>query len=428
MKKLLILSGAAVHIHLVQTAKEMGLYTIVTDYLKPERAPAKLVADEYWMISITDTDRIVERCEKENVSAVINACIDPAQKPYAEICSRLNLPCYGSQHQFDILTNKRRFRKCCTKLGISIVKEYTYTECSNIDANFPVLVKPLDSRASRGQTICSNHNELSVAIDKAKSYSSSEDCIIEQYLGYLPEISFTAFILNGIPYFVRTADKFLGNCSGELQRPIKCVSSPSKYTNKIIKIAEKYITLLVKELGIKNGPIFLQGFWDGKDILLFDPAFRFHGSEYSKTLETATGINLMKYLIELSLGKNPAFHKEKLLSSYKLNGKRHAMFILYLTAGRVASIRGFSLLKKNKCIIDLRQKVFEGDTVTSSSGDYIDNRAADVSTLINDNFDSMNDISKTIYETIKMTDKTGNNMLIDQLSDEEIREYFAIGG
>ena len=76
-KKLLILAGAGVHSKVVRAAKEMGIYTIVTDYLVD--SPAKLIADESWMYSITDVDEIVERCKQNHVDGVINFCIDPAQ-------------------------------------------------------------------------------------------------------------------------------------------------------------------------------------------------------------------------------------------------------------------------------------------------------------------------------------------------------------
>ena len=52
-KKLLILAGAPVHCKVVQSAKEMGVHTIVTDYLNYEESPAKQIADEYWNLNIT---------------------------------------------------------------------------------------------------------------------------------------------------------------------------------------------------------------------------------------------------------------------------------------------------------------------------------------------------------------------------------------
>ena len=44
-KKLLVLAGAGIHSKVVRAAKEMGIYTIVTDYLDPKESPAKAIAD-----------------------------------------------------------------------------------------------------------------------------------------------------------------------------------------------------------------------------------------------------------------------------------------------------------------------------------------------------------------------------------------------
>ena len=122
-KKLLILAGAGVHNKVVRAAKEMGIYTIVTDYL-PD-SPAKELADESWMLNIMDVDGIVKKCKEEHIDGVMNFCIDPAQKPYLEICERLNLPCIGTRKTFDILTDKRKFKDYCVEHGVDVIPEYT---------------------------------------------------------------------------------------------------------------------------------------------------------------------------------------------------------------------------------------------------------------------------------------------------------------
>ena len=47
-KKLLILGGNALTMDIVEKAKDLGVYTIVTDWNSIERSPAKRIADEYW--------------------------------------------------------------------------------------------------------------------------------------------------------------------------------------------------------------------------------------------------------------------------------------------------------------------------------------------------------------------------------------------
>ena len=48
-KKLLIIGGAFQHCKLVEAARQLGVITYVTDYLQPEQAPAKQMADHYEM-------------------------------------------------------------------------------------------------------------------------------------------------------------------------------------------------------------------------------------------------------------------------------------------------------------------------------------------------------------------------------------------
>ena len=46
MKKLLILGGNTLSCDIVNAAKRLGVYTIVTDWYDTDRSPAKLIADE----------------------------------------------------------------------------------------------------------------------------------------------------------------------------------------------------------------------------------------------------------------------------------------------------------------------------------------------------------------------------------------------
>lgn len=49
---------------MIEYAKSQGIYTIVTDYFEPEKSKAKLIADEYWMISTGDFDALEKSVEK----------------------------------------------------------------------------------------------------------------------------------------------------------------------------------------------------------------------------------------------------------------------------------------------------------------------------------------------------------------------------
>ena len=62
MKKILIL-GATMHSkHIIDAAHEMGVYTVVTDYVKG--AAAKKYADKAYDVSTLDEDALAELCKK----------------------------------------------------------------------------------------------------------------------------------------------------------------------------------------------------------------------------------------------------------------------------------------------------------------------------------------------------------------------------
>ena len=165
-KKILILGGADVHVKLVKAAKEMGVYTIVTDYL--EDSPGKRHADKSYGLNIFDIDGIVKMCKEEKVNAVLSAWLDPCQAPYQQICEKLELPCFCTSEQVHVLSDKEAFKECCSKYNVDTIPSYTVEQLQEGNIGFPVLIKPSRSRGSRGCMICSNFQEAYEAVKRLR--------------------------------------------------------------------------------------------------------------------------------------------------------------------------------------------------------------------------------------------------------------------
>lgn len=298
-KKLLILGGAYLHNKVVEAARKMGIYTIVTDNVKD--APAKKIADKYYDINVSDVDGIVEMCRKENVDAVLTVCLDFCQIYYQKICEKLGVPCYGTEEQFQIFTDKRLFKKACVENGVDIIPTYTQEEIEDIHEDiYPVLVKPAYSRGSRGQSVCFNKTETEKAVEEAKLFSDNGEAIIEKYMGGKEDFQVTYLVVDGIPYVVRTADRYLGPSEKNMDRVAIALSSPSSNTELYMEEAHKKVSDMLRNLGIKNAPVFMQGFVDGDKFRFYDPGLRFPGGDYDRIFASAMGINLMELLIELA--------------------------------------------------------------------------------------------------------------------------------
>ena len=108
-KKLLILAGSCHEVDLVRRAKELGIYTIVTDYYDLETSPAKKIADEYWNISWSDIDSLEKKCIQEKVDGVTAGYSEFTVENLIHLCQRLGLPCYCTMDQLDVTRDKIRF-------------------------------------------------------------------------------------------------------------------------------------------------------------------------------------------------------------------------------------------------------------------------------------------------------------------------------
>lgn len=407
-KKLLILGGAFQHGKLVEEAKKQGAYTIVTDNLPPESSPCKRIADEYWMLNIYDVDEIVDRCKKEHVDGVISGWLDPCQKPYAEICKKLGIHTYCSPEQVVKMTDKIAFKAMCNEFGVDTIPDYSLEDVANRTVEFPVFVKPVDSRGSRGQTICNCYEELSDAIEFAKKESSNGGVLIEKYMENVNEFHVTYFFLDGEPYLVRGSDNYCGPKELGMNKVVSCAVYPSRFLKKYIEGPHENVVRMFKNLGIKNGPIFMQGFRDGDKFRFFDPGLRFPGVDCELVIKSATGINYMEAMLDIAFTGRCDL-KEASHSS-ALNDMIAAVLYLNVRPGKITQILNEEYIKNNPSVIAYLPRCGLGDTISWSY--TVNQRFAEIDILARD-FNELVSIMDSIQKNIVVLDENGENMIFN---------------
>lgn len=416
-KKLLILAGADVHNKLVRAAKELGVYTIVTDYLKPEASPAKLLADEHWEIDIKDTDTLAKKCQENNVDGVIAFCIDPAQIPYRQLCTVLNLPCYGTDEQFELFTNKRKFKDYCNSHNIGTIPEYTYEDYQTGNISYPVLVKPNITRGSRGQSICRNSHEMEDAIKKAIAESDDDKFLIEKYMGDAQDMEFSWLVINGEPYLIEIGDRTLGKEEDNLNRQHMMTILPSRHINEYYSDLHFRIRNMIKSTGMQFGAIFMQGFWlDGKEYM-YDPGCRFPGADYEDILVKYIGFDSPKAFVKFALTGdvsscfgNPekvAFLKEGVGLCLSVSCR----------PGTICRINGIDELAVDPHIESTSRRYHCGETVPAS-GD-VRQRVAEFMGYFPDR-KSTSEFVKTVYEKLSYEDENGEDMIVSKVNPDII--------
>ena len=405
-KKLLILGGAAQHVKLAEAAKELGIITYVVDYLPVEKSPAKQIADYNYEYNIYDIDSIIELCKKEKIDGVLATHLDPCQKPYQQICSTLGLPCYAPKHAFEVMTNKCNFKKCCKQYDVGTIAEYTVDDINSDRVIYPVFIKPTDSRGSRGQTVCYDKESAVIAIENAKKESSNDGIIIEQYISNAQEVQFTYFFINGEAYLIRTADSYCGLESEKMNKVVECAVSPSRYTNVYLEQTHNNVVKMFKSLGIENGPVFMQGFYDGKTFMFFDPGIRFPGVDYERIYKKVYETDIMKMMVKYAI--QGAFDENFLPADmYRLKGKCACIMFPTLAKGIVDCIVGKDEITKMKEVISFLMRVYEDDKIEWTYN--VNQRSAEIDLLC----ETMDDLKRTILyiqDNYKIYDSCGNDM------------------
>lgn len=408
-KKLLILAGASVHNKVVRAAKEMGIYTIVTDYL--EDSPAKMLADEAWMLNITDVDAIVEKCKEENVDGVMNFCIDPAQKPYQQICEKLGFPCIGTRETYEILTDKRKFKDYCIAHNVDVIPEYTKEDVLNDNVEYPIFIKPTKSRGSRGQSICYTKEDALAGIEIAIQESDDSGYICEKYMGGKQDVGSAFYVVNGEPHLVKFGDRYLGSIEDNLDKQVMCTLLPSTFWTVFEENVMERVKNMIRSLGIQFGPVFLQGFIDGDTIRYYDPAQRMPGGDYDLILKEATGFDTVKSWIHFALTGNAKVAFGNPQDSYRLNDGIAALLCISVRPGKIDKVIGLDELLENPNIIYARQIIPEGEEIPDS-GD-IKQRVAGIGAYVADGVQAKVVIDE-IYSTYKVLDADGNNMIVSK--------------
>ncbi|RGH48445.1 ATP-grasp domain-containing protein [Coprobacillus sp. AM37-9BH] len=417
-KKLLVLGGAFVHVKLIKSAQELGAYVIVTDNVPFENSPGKKIADEYWDLNIFDVDGIIEKSKLEGINGVISCWLDPCQRVYQKICEKLSLPCYGNEQQFFKMTDKQAFKEMCKENNVDVIIEYTEDDVKNHTIVFPVFVKPVDSRGSRGQKVCFTYDELEEGIVEAKKESSNGNVIIEKYIDSGHEFQVTYFYVDGEPYLVRTTDSYTGSESNHLEKVVACAVSPSKYTDIYLKTAHEKVINMFSKLGVKNGPIFMQGFYDEGIFRFFDPGLRFPGVDYELTYEQVFGISIPQLMVEFAFEGKISIN-ELPRDGMNLRGNYSGILFPTLVAGKITNMDSVNDVRKHDSVISCWPRVDVGETI---GWDYnVNQRFGEIDILAKDKYELCNEI-QNVQNKLRILDENGNDMTFEVFDTKRIVE------
>ena len=367
MKKILLLGGSAQQVVAIETAKRMGLYTILCDYL-PDN-PGQYHADKFYLESTTDKEAILKVASKEQIDGILAYASDPAAPTAAYVAEKLGLP--GSPYRsVDILCNKDKFRAFLAENGFFTPKAKGYLDVSeayeDIKSGFfklPILVKPVDSSGSKGVGRIDCASEAPEKLTIAMSFSHNKRIIVEEFVekyGY--QIAGDGLSVNGelvFRYFAN--DHFDAKCTNPFV-PISAsfpYNMPKEIQDKVHYEIQRLLRLLNMGTTTYNFDLRIDKDFN---VYLMEVAPRDGGNYIPDVIRYATGVDLVECSIKAAMG-DPI--------DYKSFGQPSGFYAYYAvhsyTDGILEEIR-FSPEAEKEHILENHILYNPGDSVKAFTG------------------------------------------------------------
>lgn len=300
MKKLLILGAGIMQVPVIQKAKSMGYYTIVTDYASD--APGFKYADKSYIVSTIDKDAVLSVAKEESIDGILTTSDYPVNV-VAYVSSIMGLTSM-SKEVARICTNKFLQRDIFSKNGINtpFFKLCSADEKLDEFVDFPYIVKPCDSSASRGVKKVSNINELKEAFEDAFKYSKSGKVLIESFIEG-KEYSVETLTQKGITSIISLTEKFTkGEECGYFVEDIHL--EPARLSESDKEKIESEVLKAINAIGLNNCPSHTEVKLNSQGAFIIEMACRLGGDYITSDLvPLSTGVDMLENLIRLSLNE-----------------------------------------------------------------------------------------------------------------------------
>ncbi len=365
-KRLLVLGGTSATLDLVKNAKEMGVYTIVTDYL--EGGVAKELADETAMVSTADIDGLEKLVKERQANGAFCGPSEFNIRNLIQLCERTGLPCYTNMEQWDRCANKDVFKQYCIESGVDCPKRFLVDENSTEEeleaVDYPVIVKPVDGHSSNGISVATDKKTLREACRFAMENSTCKRIVVEKYIDNGGEIFGARYILkDGEAYPYLLMDTYVADPVEKRSLISHFTYTPSKYSDYYMRNMDQQVRQMLKNMGLRNGTAFFQALpYQGK-IYFHEMGYRLSGGMLFKLTDPLMGVHDMKMMIRYALGEELC--PDETLKNLDISSSRKvgAQLMVPLWEGTIASIEGLEELKKLSCLQDFIQYYDVGDTL-----------------------------------------------------------------
>lgn len=418
-KRLLLLGSSIWKDIIKQWAESNGVYLIFAGLYA---APLDDIADEHYRIDTTNADEMEPFIKEHQIDGIFMGGSEFIISNTCDYINKFNYPCYCTKNQWDKCQNKLGFKEMCREYGVPCVQEFSVDEDPNT-YDYPIIVKPTDSCAAKGISVCQTPAEYKIAIEHALEYSSEKKIIIEKFIennGTTMAVKYIA--VDGELYLEAVGDRYV--LDHERGRALITAGAfyPSKYVDMYIRDVDEKVKAMFKGIGIKNGSLFLEAIANDQGIWFYEMGLRISGGMTWKITEKTCGVNELKMLLNHAVsGKMCSADDISKINPY-LNGYFSASISVPLKVGTIGKVLGMEYVSKIEEVGEIIQYWKEGESILPKHQATLEQLFARIPIIVKGK-DRLIEIMHQIREYISVKDINGDEMVIWSRYDEIINDY-----
>ena len=398
--KALVLAGGLPQIELINQLKARNITTVLAD--GKANALARPYADIFYQLPIFDVEAVKEAALKEQVDFLITVCADQVLLVVAQVSEMLGLPWYIDYKTAQLVSDKKYMKKIFWEHNIPTSR---YVEMTELDwdkishLQYPMVVKPVDAYSSRGVRKATNPEDLAIYFAEAAKISRTGGVIVEEFVAG-EEISVDIYVEDGVAKLlcVSNSEKINNEDRFIIFRGRYPVEASAEILEQIRQVGQQ----IADAFGLKNCPMLIQMINDGKRVSVLEFCARTGGNMKYLLIKRACGFDVIKAVIDLTLGEKPHVELVEPEAKYIVND------FIYCRPGIYDRMEGFEELKQRGILTDycsLRPKGMKVSGVTSSS-----DRIAGITVTAN-SLEEFNEKHRHIVDNVKILDETGADMM-----------------
>lgn len=251
MTKIMILGAGIYQVPLIETAKKMGLYTIVVSI--PGNYPGFALADKVYYENTVDEDKILEIAKKERIKGIVTTGTDVCMKTVGRVCDAMGLnglSYESSKIAVDKMLMKQKYEEYGVRTARFRKVFFSDTDMKKTvqELTFPLIFKSVDSSGSRGIVRVDSFEEFDSAIAYVQENTRKDYFLIEEFIEG-EEFGAQAFAYDGNVSFILPHGDYVFH--GDTGVPIGHYA-PYNLSEEVIEDTKIQLRRAVKAMGLDN--------------------------------------------------------------------------------------------------------------------------------------------------------------------------------